>query len=382
MAKMFLSQKLSNHDQDNVVQRIADISEHFKTHFDVSILDQENKFYLNYSSDEKSEETLLESCVSQGLIPEREEILGIMKKIEGDSRSKKRRFKVKEEVKLAIPSSVGLRECLISVGERYPYGKGKMSFKIGLAAAVLIIALGFYVFDVYTDIKFTKDMMDDYSWNFTDEKIKCRANFDVEFNQTAQDCRTNSENFSSSLCMGRLSLLKKTAQNCFQNEERFSEPNEWLTLGVVSGVHVGLSVLTALIIWAAVEFGREYEACFIVNLPIPFITKIYKFICDISFYKNEHKRKENTEQEYQAQKKKIVDKISAYENVVNLSLIIEASVESSFQFFLQTTFILPSVILFFTDPSAGAEWTDLVNWRFVSIGMSFASFTFGFYKIR
>ena len=89
-----------------------------------------------------------------------------------------------------------------------------------------------------------------------------------------------------------------------------------------------------------------------------------------------------SEEEYQAEKNRIVDKISAYENVVNLSLIIEASVEASFQFVLQTTFILPSVILAFTDPAGRFEWADLVNWRFISIGMSFASFSFGFYKIR
>ena len=146
--------------------------------------------------------------------------------------------------------------------------------------------------------------------------------------------------------------------------------------------HVGLSVITALIVWAAVDFGREYEACFIVNLPIPIITKVYKFICDIHLFKNEHNRKNISEKEYQDEKKRIVDKISAYETVVNLSLIIEASVEASFQFFLQTTFILPSVVLAFTDPAGRFEWTDLVTLRFISIGMSFASFSFGFFKIR
>ena len=157
-------------------------------------------------------------------------------------------------------------------------------------------------------------------------------------------------------------------------------PDEWFTVGVVSGVHVGMSVVIALIVWAAVDFGREYEVCFIVNLPIPVITKVYKFICDIQLFKNEHNRK--SEKEYQVEKKKIDDKISAYETVVNLSLIIEASVEASFQFVLQTTFILPSVVLAFTDPAGSFEWADLVNWRFISIGMSFASFSFGFYKIR
>ena len=222
-------------------------------------------------------------------------------------------------------------------------------------------------------------MLDKSQRNFNLEKNECRANFHNEFNKAIMDCHMQ---FDPTVCMGSLTIAKKSLQDCYENEERFTKPHECFTLSVVSGVHVGLSVLIAFIIWAAVEIGRECGAASIVNLPIPVVTKIYKFICDIDLFTIETDWKKNSEKAYQAEKKKIVDKISAYENVVNLSLIIEASVESSFQFFLQTTFILPSVVLAFTDPSRGFEWTDLVNFRFLSIAMSFASFSFGFYKIR
>ena len=381
MAKLFLSQKLSNHDQESIIRRVADISDHCKAiHFDVNIFDNENKFYMNLSANNKKKETLLESCVNQGLIPEREEILEIMKtehNRNGDS--DEAQFLIKEEVKTAIPSSIGLRDCIRSVSEKFAWGKGKMYSMIALSFIMLTIAIGFYIFDVSTDLKFTLAMIRNSQRNFTKEETECRENFDEEFNNAIENCK---DNFNSSLCIGSLSLIKGLARDCFENEERFTEPDEWFTVGVVSGVHVGLSVVVALIIWAAVDFGREYGAYAIVNLPIPVVTKLYKFICDIALYKNEHERKNNSEKTYQAEEKKISDKIVAYENVVNLSLIIEASVESSFQFFLQTTFILPSVILAFTDPGRGFEWTDLVNFQFLSIAMSFASFSFGFYKIR
>ena len=82
MAKLFLSQKLSDHDQESITQRVADISDHCKSpHFDADILGDKQKFYLNSSKNE-NKEILLDSCVNQGLIPEREEILEIMKRTE------------------------------------------------------------------------------------------------------------------------------------------------------------------------------------------------------------------------------------------------------------------------------------------------------------
>ena len=88
------------------------------------------------------------------------------------------------------------------------------------------------------------------------------------------------------------------------------------------------------------------------------------------------------ETEYHNQKRKVIKKMDEYENIVNLSMIIEASIESSFQFFFQTVYVLPTIILSFTDVSGTFDWTDLFNWKSFSILLSFASFAWAFFAIR
>ena len=85
---------------------------------------------------------------------------------------------------------------------------------------------------------------------------------------------------------------------------------------------------------------------------------------------------------YEEKKKNIMKKLAAIENSVNLSLIIEASVESSVQFFFQTVFLLPNIVLTFTDPDGSLVWTDLFNWKTISILLSFMSFAWAFYTLR
>ena len=388
MAKLFLSQKLSCHDKDSITRRIAEISEHCRTeHFDASIMEEkETKFYSKYNSKENDEksETLLESCLNLGLKAEAEDILDVMQKNEhhenGDTNEAQGR--IKEEAKSAVPSSIGLRDFLKSVGERYPWGRGKQYTMNAISGLLLIIAIGFYFFDIATDVLFSKDMFSKSKRNFNVERVKCRENFDNEFNNAIMDCKMQ---FDPTICMETLTFVKKALQDCYKNEERFSEPHEWYVLGVVSAVHVGLSIVIALIIWAAINFGQECGgmSC-ITNLPIPIITKFNRFLLDLARHRNFAWKKSNTETEktYQAKKKQIDDEISAYEHIVNLSLIIEASIEASFQFFMQTIFVLPTVILAFTDPMGVFDWANLFNIRFASIVMSFASFSYGFYKIR
>ena len=122
--------------------------------------------------------------------------------------------------------------------------------------------------------------------------------------------------------------------------------------------------------------------------PIPFLTKMYSFICerklfDVLAWQERNKDKES-EVKYEREKKTILDSISSHEHVVNLSLIIESSVESSFQFFFQTVFLWPSIILSFinTNVSGPSEITDLFNRQTFSIALSFATFSMSFYRIR
>ena len=230
---------------------------------------------------------------------------------------------------------------------------------------------------------FSKDMLSKAQRNFQVERVKCAENFHDEFNNAIMDCHVQ---FDPTICMKTLTFVKKALQDCYENEARFSHPNEWYVAGVVSAVHVVLSILIALIIGAAINFGRECGGAWITNLPIPIITKFNRFLWDLRLHGHFawSQRNQNTENEkkYQVKKKRIDDGISAYEHIVNLSLIIEASIEASYQFFMQTIFVLPTVILAFTDPTGVFDWANLFNIRFASIAMSFASFSFGFYKIR
>ena len=77
MVKLFLLQKLANHDPASISNRISDIVNHIKAdHFDKKILDKKQKFYLMHASEEDANITLLESIVSQGMIKEREDRRG------------------------------------------------------------------------------------------------------------------------------------------------------------------------------------------------------------------------------------------------------------------------------------------------------------------
>ena len=146
LAKLFLSQKLSRHDQDSIKKRIADISDHCKAqHYDPSIMkEKESIFYMNYASNEKeNSETLLESCLNLGLKAEAEDILDVMIQNEylekGDT--KEAQGRIKEEVKSAVPSSIGLRDFLKSVGERYPWGRGKQYTMNIISATDSVVSL-------------------------------------------------------------------------------------------------------------------------------------------------------------------------------------------------------------------------------------------------
>ena len=239
---------------------------------------------MNFAENENTE-TLLESCLNLGLKAEAEDILEVMKMNEhhenGDTDEAQSR--IKEEVKRAVPSSIGLRDILKTLGEKYRWTLGKQYFMITISGLILTILIGFYVFDVSTDILFSIDMISKSQRNFNVERIKCRENFDNEFNNAIMDCKMN---FDATICMETLTFAKKTFQDCYENEERFSEPNEWFVAGVVSGVHVGLSVVIALIIWVAVDLGRECGMPSITNLPIPVITKVNRFLWDITLYRH------------------------------------------------------------------------------------------------
>ena len=122
------------------------------------------------------------------------------------------------------------------------------------------------------------------------------------------------------------------------------------------------------------------------NLPLPFVARWFKFRLDGKLFANyawpDRNKCQESQTKYETNVKKCSENLDDHDQVVNLSLIIESSVEASFQFFFQTVYVLPTLILTFTDVSGTFDWKDLFNWKIFSIILSFASFAWAFYLIR
>ena len=172
LAKVFLSQSLNDHDPVTISNYLIDIVNFVnKGHCDFNIFDNEQKFFTKYDKkDEK--QTLLQSVLNKGLVKEREEVLYVLKKVDQNIHPTEQEdadYRMKEQVKKACSSSVGLRDCLESIDEKYPWSNLKHNFMIFLSFVIFLMGTTFYVLDIYTDIKFSLEMFNYSTRNFTQE---------------------------------------------------------------------------------------------------------------------------------------------------------------------------------------------------------------------
>ena len=75
---------------------------------------------------------------------------------------------------------------------------------------------------------------------------------------------------------------------------------------------------------------------------LPPLTKLYKTICEFELYKINAKEKRHEEKTL---KNVYEEELESHDNIVITSMVVEASMESGFQFWFQTVFILPTIIL-------------------------------------
>ena len=386
LAKVFLSQSLNNHDPATLSKFLFDIVNFVSmAHFDSNVFGDGQKFYLKTDKEEGTK-TLLQSVVNEGLVKVREDVLYVMKKIDLERYPNDQEdadYRLKRQVKKACHPSVGLRDCIQSIDEKYPWSNLKHKFMLFLSFFVFFIGTLFYGLDIYTDIRFSRDMFIYSKRNFSQEISVCQEDFDNEFSSTIKECR---DNFNRANCLNSLALVKKIAEDCFENEERFTDPNDWWIAGTVSYAHCALPIFIGFIIWGVMQIGQCCNSKSFWYLPFPFITRWFKFRLDGELFKNyawpDRNKSLESQSEYERKVKKCLEKLDSHDQIVNLSLIIESSVEASFQFFFQTVYVLPTLILSFTDVSGTFDWKDLVNWKTFSIVLSFASFAWAFYVIR
>ena len=109
------------------------------------------------------------------------------------------------------------------------------------------------------------------------------------------------------------------------------------------------------------------------KIPFPPITRFVKIDQD------RKKFTRRTEDEFEKKVSEIEAEIAEYEDSVNLSSGIEAATEAGPQFFFQTVFFLPNLIVNLVE-TRGLE--ELVSFKMISIALSFTSVAVSNYFIR
>ena len=116
------------------------------------------------------------------------------------------------------------------------------------------------------------------------------------------------------------------------------------------------------------------------KIPLPPFTKVHKCILECRSHYNNTKKEEVG---YEQSNTKLLQEIEDQKIMTANSMIVESSMESSFQFFFQGLYSMPILFLAFMDSFQGPnKLTDLVNWKNVSIISSFLTFAFTSYNIR
>ena len=334
-------------------------------------------------------QSTLQYVLGQNLVKEREEILEMLM---SDERNESGRFndedlskyRLTRKLKSMIPSSNGLRDCIKSLDEKFKWSSSKLwSILVWTFFSRVILGTSFYILDLWTDLNFSLHLFHQAQTNFSVQIVKCRPTFESKFNETVEKCRGT--NFDSNECRILLRRVNLLSDNYFDQDQRFEDPEDWEFAGVVSLIHCILPFLVTFLTWVLSIDWQKCNFKIFLKIPLPFVTKIYEFHYMKNLFNvfSESRQTHTGRQRFDMDWKKWDEKIRKQEAFVNLSLLIEASVESSFQFWFQSVFLFPTIFTSFLGTADGlSTWSDLFNLRMLSIFFSFGSFAFTFYKIR
>ena len=184
-------------------------------------------FKDNYSTDfhrvaDEKGVTLLGAIVTLKMVKEQEEVIEILRTIDQYIFPDKREdseFRITEELKKAIPTSVGLKESITSLGTRYPWSPTKKKVMLAFCLSSMLSTLLFYGGDVGTDLKFTVNMADNRIAKDSNVKnITCRTTFRVQFDNATNICNDSFKMNAKRNCRkvwtySRVKTAQKTARD-------------------------------------------------------------------------------------------------------------------------------------------------------------------------
>ena len=229
----------------------------------------------------------------------------------------------------------------------FPLGSASFVIKAALLfTSHILMGWGFYALDVGTDVQFSISM---FTMNLTN-------NSDL----------ANVEGFAYLKTVGSYPIL------AVENSDQF------IYAGFISVAHVGISIIVSMVLFISTECGK-FSRDSLYRLPIPFITKTREFSLELEklkLFKEKRDDKRNKEI------KKMDIKIQKHSNWINLSLMVEASFEASFQFLFQSVLALPATLGLFKQNLGSLDVDALLTQQNFSILASFVSFAMACVSIR
>ena len=359
-----------------------------------------DRFYLiktKYLEDKFGEKSILEYIVDNGarMMKQREELLDLIAekiervKVKGSKKDEKDiEEKIIENLKIGLPSSVGLTECIKMTEEKFQWSKGKYVGMTVLSVVTNFLGLAFWFFDLYTDSKFVDEMFANSWTNFTTRKENCTTEFLYgKFNQFCSEGNV-------STCLEYTKNLTLKEKECKELGPRFKDDDLYMFTEVAVYALVHCISPFFFIFLAGLAQSRTSESrskkseskcwktfkrLFGVLPPVTRIVKIHKERQmfqrrSLKFFKKEIPKMEAD--------------IGIYEDSVNISNSVEAATEASPQFFFQTVYLLPSLIINLMNLEVGSwlavvdSFKGLVSFKLVSIVFSFTAVARSNYSIR
>ena len=326
----------------------------------------ENRFYLVKTKvlrGKAGDRSLLQYIVDNRarMMKQREELLDLLaEKIE------KEESKIVNNLKLGLPSSTGLAECIKMTEEKFPWSKMKAGGMITFSLTVNLLSFALYCLDVYTDGQFVDEMFNNSQTNFPNLQANCTNDFYDKIDEVYHLCKDKTENFEE--CLEFFGNMTHRGQKCKESGPRFDDLNKYTECFWYSLIHC-----IAPIVWTFLVFVLTMKVSNIWRIPFPPITRIVKFYQHTLFFQI------RTKPDFKEKVPEIEAKITDHEDLVNLSSSIGAATESSPQFFFQTVYILPNLILNLVR-FRGLE--ELVSYKMLSIAFSFTSVAVSNYFIR
>ena len=110
----------------------------------------------------------------------------------------------------------------------------------------VILGTTFYGLDVYTDIKFSAEMLGNSQKDFAAKMNKCLFRFAEKFDQAIDDCKMH---YNKDDCRAAVDEVKRASDECFENEQRFTDNTDWKIAGAVCAAHCIFPILASLILW-------------------------------------------------------------------------------------------------------------------------------------